>query len=133
MKKLLLASAAMLAVAAGSGTVEAKTFVFCSEGSPEGFNPQFYTAGTTFDATSETIFNRLVEFNYGETTLGPGLAESWDISEDGKEYTFHLRQGVKWHTTKDFTPTRDFNADDVVFTFMRQLDKNHPFHAVGGA
>ncbi|HWL68134.1 MAG TPA: ABC transporter substrate-binding protein [Geminicoccus sp.] len=133
MKKLLLASAALLAVAAGSGAVEAKTFVFCSEGSPEGFNPQFYTAGTTFDATSETIFNRLVEFNYGETTLGPGLAESWDISEDGKEYTFHLRQGVKWHTTKDFTPTREFNADDVVFTFMRQLDKNHPFHAVGGA
>jgi dipeptide transport system substrate-binding protein len=133
MRKILLATAAALGLAAGSGAVEAKTFVFCSEGSPEGFNPQFYTAGTTFDATSETIFNRLVEFKYGATTLEPGLAESWDISADGKEYTFHLRKGVKWHTTKEFTPSREFNADDVVFTFMRQLDKNHPYHAVGGA
>lgn len=133
MRKILLASAAMFVLGMGGGAAQAKTFVFCSEGSPEGFNPQFYTSGTTFDATSETIYNRLAEFNYGETTLGPALAESWDISEDGTEYTFHLRKGVKWHTTTNFTPSRDFNADDVVFTFMRQLDKNHPYHSVGAA
>ena len=39
---------------------------------------------------------------------------------------------MKWHTTKSFTPTRDFNADDVVFTFERQLDPNHPYHKVSG-
>jgi dipeptide transport system substrate-binding protein len=110
-----------------------KTLVFCSEGSPEGFNPAFYTAGTTFDASSRQIFNKLSEFKRGTTEIGPGLAESWDVSEDGTEYTFHLRKGVKFHTTKNFTPTRDFNADDVVFTFMRQFDKNHPYHKVGGA
>src|SRR5690606_28490436 len=57
----------------------------------------------------------------------PALASSWDISEDGKRYVFHLRPGVKFHTTDYFKPTRDFNADDVVFTFQRMLDKNHPF------
>jgi len=111
---------------------QAKTLVYCSEGSPEGFNPAFYTAGTTFDATSRQIFNKLVEFERGETKIIPGLAETWDISEDGKIYTFHLRKGVKFHTTKGFTPSRDFNADDVVFSFMRQLDKEHPFHKVSG-
>ncbi len=45
----------------------------------------------------------------------PGLAEKWDISEDGKTYTFHLRKGVKWQSSKDFKPTRELNADDVVF------------------
>ncbi|SHO49357.1 ABC transporter substrate-binding protein [Desulfopila aestuarii] len=111
---------------------QAKTLVYCSEGSPEGFNPAFYTAGTTFDATSRQIFNKLVEFERGETKIVPGLAETWDISEDGKVYTFNLRKGVKFHTTKGFTPSRDFNADDVVFSFMRQLDKEHPFHKVSG-
>ena len=42
------------------------------------------------------------------------------ISDDGLQYTFHLRPGVKFQTTEGFTPTRDFNADDVVFTFERQ-------------
>ncbi|WP_163337382.1 ABC transporter substrate-binding protein [Desulfopila sp. IMCC35008] len=111
---------------------QAKTLVYCSEGSPEGFNPSLYTAGTTFDASSRQVFNKLVEFERGSTTIIPGLAESWDISEDGMNYTFHLRKGVKFHTTKKFTPGRDFNADDVVFSFMRQYDKEHPYHKISG-
>lgn len=111
---------------------QAKTLVYCSEGSPEGFNPSLYTAGTTFDASSRQVFNKLVEFERGTTKIVPGLAETWDISEDGLVYTFHLRKGVKFHTTKKFTPSRDFNADDVVFSFMRQYDKEHPYHGVSG-
>tara|TARA_R110000764_G_scaffold16019_3_gene45118 strand:- start:2303 stop:3817 length:1515 start_codon:yes stop_codon:yes gene_type:complete len=106
--------------------------VYCSEGSPEGFNPQLYTSGTTFDASSRQIFNRLVQFKRGTTTIVPGLATSWDVSADGTEYTFKLREGVKWHTTNDFTPSRDFNADDVIFSFMRQLDKDHAYNGVSG-
>ena len=60
-----------LAFSAGA---EAKTLVFCSEGSPEGFNPQLFTAGTTFDASSRPIYNRLVEFERGTTKIVPGLA-----------------------------------------------------------
>ncbi|PTB84322.1 ABC transporter substrate-binding protein [Thalassospira xiamenensis] len=124
----LLAATALAAPTAAS----AKTLVYCSEGSPEGFNPQLYTAGTTFDATSRQVFNRLVQFKRGTTTIVPGLATSWDVSADGTEYTFNLRKGVKFQTTDAFTPTRDFNADDVIFSFRRQWDKEHPYHPVSG-
>ncbi|TFW00541.1 ABC transporter substrate-binding protein [Oxalobacteraceae bacterium OM1] len=108
----------------------AKTLVFCSEGSPEGFNPQFFTTGTTMDASSVPIFNRLVEFETGTTKIIPALAESWEISPDNLTYTFKLRKGVKFHSNAKFKPTRDFNADDVLFTWNRMADPNHPFHKV---
>ncbi|MBD1547369.1 ABC transporter substrate-binding protein [Roseibium aggregatum] len=129
MRKTLKAAllGASLAVVAATGA-SAKTLVYCSEGSPEGFDPALYTAGTTFDASSKPIYNRLVEFKRGTTEVQPGLAESWDVSDDGLEYTFHLRKGVKFHTTSFFTPTRDFNADDVIFSFERQLKKDSPWY-----
>jgi dipeptide transport system substrate-binding protein len=105
----------------------ATTLVFCSEGSPAGFDPGQYTTGTDFDAGAEAIYNRLVQFERGGTRVIPGLATRWDISADGLTYTFHLRPGVKFHTTEYFTPTREFDADDVLFTFGRMLDKDHPF------
>lgn len=104
-----------------------KTLVYCSEGSPAGFDPAQYTTGTDFTADTFTVFNRLVEFTRGGTQVEPGLAERWDVSPDGKTYTFHLRHGVKFHTTSYFKPTREFNAADVVFTFKRMLDPNQPF------
>lgn len=68
--------------------------------------------------TPMNIFDRLVDINVAEdgtTSIVPSLAESWDISEDGLEYTFHLRQGVKFHNGNDFT------AEDVAYTFHRLL------------
>ena len=127
MKKSLFLSIG-LAAALMATTVQAKTLVYCSEGSPEGFDPALYTAGTTFDASSKTIYSRLAEFENGTTKVIPGLAESWSSSDDGLEYTFKLRPGVKFHTTDYFTPTRDMNADDILFTFMRQLDESHAWH-----
>jgi len=115
-----------------AAAAEAKTFVYCSEGSPEGFNPALYTSGTSFDASSRQLFNRLVEFERGTTNIRPALAESWFVSEDGLEYTFKLRQGVKFHTTSNFTPTRDFNADDVLFSFGRQRWEDYPYSKVSG-
>lgn len=128
----LCLAAAVAASLIAAPAFAAKTLVYCSEASPEGFNAQFYTAGTTFDAVSQPLYNRLVEFERSATTIIPGLAERWEVSPDGLQYTFHLRKGVKFHSTADFKPTRDFNADDVVFSFMRQLDKNHPYHKVSG-
>ena len=105
----------------------ASTLVYCSEASPAGFDPSQYTSGTDFDASAETVFNRLTQFKRGGTEVEPGLATRWEVSKDGLAYTFHLRDGVKFHSTEYFTPSRDFNADDVLFTFQRLLDANHPF------
>jgi dipeptide transport system substrate-binding protein len=127
-------AAAFLAATVLSGGASAKTLVYCSEGSPEGFDPGLYTAGTTFDASSRPVYNRLVEFKPGTTEIEPGLAESWEISDDGLQYTFKLRPGVKFQTTSFFTPTRDLNADDVLFAFERQLKTDNPWNQyVAGA
>ncbi|SDG65351.1 ABC transporter substrate-binding protein [Roseospirillum parvum] len=126
-----------LAVVAGGAALapasaEAKTLVFCSEGSPEGFQPSLFTSGTTFDASARNVMDGLVNFKRGSTEVVPGLAESWEVSDDGLEYTFHLRDGVKFHSTGFFTPSRDFNADDVLFTFNRQWKEDHPYYNVSG-
>ena len=80
------AFACTMAFSALLATAQAKTLVYCSEGSPENFNPMLNTTGTTFDA-NEPIYNRLVEFRPGSTEVSPALAERWDIEEDGKSFT----------------------------------------------
>ncbi len=127
--RLVAASALMTAFGFAA---TAQTLVFCSEGSPEGFDPALYTAGTTFDASSQTIYNRLIQFERGGTTIEPGLAETWSVSADGLEYTFNLRKGVKFHSNEAFTPTRDMNADDVIWSFDRQRLDSDPYFTYGG-
>ncbi len=104
-----------------------KTLVFCMDGTPEGFDPGLYTSTYTHSASSATIYNRLVDFERGATKLIPALAERWEVSKDGRVYTFYLRRGVKFHTTPWFKPTRELNADDVLFTFERMRNPDMPF------
>ena len=117
---------------AGSATTAdgdaAKTLIYCSEGSPAGFDPAQYTSGTDFDASAYPIYNGLVEFKRAGTEIQPALAESWEISADGKTYTFNLRKGVKFGTTDYFTPSREFNADDVIFTLERITNPDFAFN-----
>jgi ABC-type transport system substrate-binding protein len=68
---------------------------------------------------SANIYDCLVLYDLGATTIRPGLAESWEISDDGLVYTFKLRQGVKFH---DGAP---FNADAVV-TWYNSIDEGAP-------
>jgi len=63
----------------------------------------------------ELIFNGLVGINEKQEIV-PELAERWEISEDGKYYTFYLRQDVMWHPKEGEEPA-PFTADDVVFTY----------------
>ena len=107
--------------------------VYCSEGSPESFNPQLVTSGTTIDAISQQLYDRLLDIAPGSGELLPGLALSWQVSDDGLVYQFSLRPDVQFHHTEYFTPSRPLSADDVVFTFNRIMLTEHPFHAQGGA
>ena len=125
LKRTALCALALLAV----GQVGAKTLVYCSEGSPENFAPSINTTGTSFDA-SEQIYDNLVDFERGGTKVVPGLAESWTVSKDGLEYVFKLRKGVKWQSNKNFKPSRDMNADDILFMFERQWKENDPYFKV---
>lgn len=107
----------------------AKTLTFCSEGNPETLSPIFNTSSTSFDVTSQ-IYDNLVTFAGATTDLAPALAARWTASADGLEYIFNLRRGVAWHGNEWFTPQRDFNADDVIFTFERQWKPSHPYFNV---
>ncbi|MDO5417013.1 MAG: ABC transporter substrate-binding protein [Lachnospiraceae bacterium] len=64
------------------------------------------------------LYDRLVDIQVkedGSSEIVPSLAESWEISEDALTYTFHLRDGVKFHNGADLT------AEDVEYSFNRQL------------
>ncbi|BEE17384.1 MULTISPECIES: ABC transporter substrate-binding protein SapA [Aeromonas] len=106
--------------------------IYCAEGSPLSFNPHVSNSGVTLDASARPLYDRLLEVNPNTLTLEPALASKWQISEDGLTYTLTLRQGVTFHQTPWFTPTRTLNAEDVVFTYARQLDLLHPYHQVSG-
>ena len=121
-------AAALLAATVMSGVASAKTFVYCSEASPEGFDPGLYTAGTTFDASAHPVYSRLLEFKKGTTETEPAWPRATTVSDDGLQYTFKLRPGVKFQTTEFFTPTRDLNADDVIFSFDRQWKADNPWN-----
>ncbi|MBM3538621.1 MAG: ABC transporter substrate-binding protein [Alphaproteobacteria bacterium] len=123
---LAVAGALLLAPAAG-----AQTLIYCYEASPETFLPMQALGQSTFDVTVQ-MFNSLVEMERGSTKVIPALAESWSVSADGKTYDFKLRRGVKFHSNADFKPSREMNADDVVYTFKRMSDPNHPYAKVGG-
>lgn len=68
----------------------------------------------------ELIFEGLVRWKPGTTDIIPGLATAWEVSPDGKTWTFHLRPGVQFH---DGTP---LDAAAVTFSFERLLDPRHP-------
>ena len=104
--------------------------IYCTHASGFSFNPQTADAGTSMNVVTEQIYNKLFDIKDHSAALVPVLAQSYSISSDGKQILINLRKGVKFHTTKEFTPTRDFNADDVLFSFQRQLDPNHPYHNV---
>ena len=123
MRRILCAVLVLLAPSA----VSASTLVFCSEGMPETVSPPLATTTTGINAGRQ-VFDYLIDVKPGTTELIPALAESWTISPDGRVYTFRLREGVPFHSTRKFTPTRPMNADDVVFSFARQLDRSHPFY-----
>lgn len=117
-----VAVAAAVALAAGmTGCAESKRggegnekdqFVFGAAGAPANFDPAFATDGETFRVARQ-MYETLIDHKPGSAEMEPGLAESWESTPDGKEWTFKLRQGIKFH---DGT---DFNAAAVCANFDR--------------
>lgn len=104
------------------------TLVYGRGGDSVSLDPISTTEGETFKVT-ENIFETLVSFGEQDTTINPGLAESWTVTEDGLIYEFKLRQGVKFH---DGT---EFNADAVVFNFNRWMngdEEQFPYYTMFG-
>ena len=98
-----------------------KTLVIGIAADPTGFDPEAVENNTS-GFVMAAVFDSLVRYKTGSTEVEPGLAERWDVTPDGMQYTFHLRQGVKFH---DGTP---FNADTFIQTIARQLDKSSPIY-----
>jgi len=94
------------------------TIVFGRGGDSVGLDPAYETDGNSF-MVCDNIYEQLVAYKDETTDVEPGLATSWDISPDGLTYTFHLREGVKFH---DGTP---FNADAVVFSIGRMMKERN--------
>lgn len=91
-----------------------KILIYARGADSSSLDPAFVDDGES-SKVMNNIYDNLVKYNPGATTVGPALAKSWSTSDDGKVWTFHLRQGVKFHDGSDFT------ADDVVFSVQRQM------------
>lgn len=107
-----------------SGGGDDGTFVFGAAGAPEMFDPFYATDGETFRVTRQ-MFQGLVGIEPGTAEVIPELATKWTPNDDGTEWTFELRDDVKFH---DGT---DFNADAVCANFERMFDQNEAGRTAG--
>ncbi len=91
---------------------------------PKSLDPAAVTAVNDFRILMN-VYDGLVRYKDGTLEVEPSLATNWEISEDGTEYMFTLREDVKFHDGSDF------NAEAVKFNFDRMLKDDHPFHDTG--
>lgn len=110
---LMLAAALLCALAAcggTGGTARTQNVVRVNNSAePDSLDPWQSSASDT-EAIFRNVFEGLCAYDE-EGVLIPGLAESWDVSEDGRTYTFHLREGVTFHNGQAFT------SADVLYTY----------------
>ena len=99
----------------------AQTFVFGAQGEPVQLDPAVITDGISSRLTRQ-MFDGLVKYSGATTEVEPALAEKWEVSKDGKVWTFQIRKGVKFH---DGNP---LDAAAVVWNFERWWKAAHPQH-----
>lgn len=107
-------------------------FVYCVNDVLNTFNPQMARSGVTIDTLAAQLYDRLLDVDPYTYRLMPELAQRWEVLDNGSTYRFYLRHDVPFQRTEWFSPTRNMNADDVIFSFQRMLDKKHPYHDVNG-
>ena len=121
--RYLLSAALLLAACAHEAD---QVLVFGRGSDSVGLDPALEGDGESFKVC-DNVYENLVTYEAGSTTVVPQLAKSWDVSEDRLTWTFHLRTGVRFH---DGTP---FDAEAMLFSLARQFDEDHPYHKVQGA
>ena len=110
--------AAAVTETASEGPKAGGFLVYGRGGDSVGLDPAYETDGNSF-MVCDNVFEQLVSYKDETTDIQPGLAKSWEISPDGLTYTFHLREGVRFH---DGTP---LNANAVVFSIGRMMKERN--------
>jgi len=108
----------------GRAPIPSDVLVIAQTAEPRSLDPHATTALNDFQIAAN-LYEGLVRFRPGSLEIGPGLAEAWEVSEDGLRYAFVLRRGVRFH---DGTP---FDAEAVRFNLERMLDPAHPAAETG--
>jgi len=111
------APAGSAAAAASATPVTGGTYIYAMNGEPATLNPDTISDDYNYEI-SQNIYNRLYKLTNDYTAV-PDLASSYDVSDDGLTYTFHLREGVKW---SDGEP---FSSADVIYTYQTIVDKQY--------
>lgn len=121
MRRLMLASLIVAALLGAAASASAQTFVFGAQGEPVQLDPAVITDGISSRLTRQ-LYDGLVKYRGATTEVEPALAEKWEVSRDGKVWTFQIRKGVKFH---DGNP---LDAAAVVWNFERWWKTSHPQH-----
>lgn len=104
-----------LGLMAGVAGAEEGVFTVNIGGQPETIDPQMNSSSDGSNYIKH-LFEGLTRYEWDGSGIGPGVAESWDISEDGMTWTFHIREGEVWSDGQPVT------ANDFVYTFKRIVD-----------
>jgi peptide/nickel transport system substrate-binding protein len=117
---MTLVQTAMPARTAAAAPVHGGHLAILNAGYPEVWDP--HVAGTLFAlAAVGPVYNQIVEFNpINPTEIIGDLAQSWEVTEAGSAYIFHLHENVKWWDGKDLT------AEDVAFSLQRMIEPGKP-------
>ena len=118
---LFVVASFALAACAEAEPADEKILTFAQSADAGTLDPPNQTSANSL-APASHIYEGFVTFEPGTTNPVPALATSWEISDDGLEWIWHLREGVKFH---DGT---DFDADAVVYNFERWWDLDHPYN-----
>lgn len=120
MKTKNLVRASLLGLILSAGAVRAETtLVIGIAADPTGFDPEAVTNNTS-NYIMSTIYDSLLKYKPGTTTVAPGVADKWEISADGLTYSFHIRSGLRF---QDGTP---LDAKAVFWNIDRLLNQDNP-------
>ncbi|MFN8379110.1 MAG: ABC transporter substrate-binding protein [Anaerolineae bacterium] len=121
-KAALLLALLLLLIVALPGTIiaqDSQTLVTASTGDPQTLNGLYANDGNSLSVVTFIVEPLVLGGENWGDSIEPALAESWTVSDDGLEYTFNLRRGVKWHDGVEFT------ANDVLFTYQAVLEESN--------